>query len=539
MKPALSRAATVMGAATALSRVLGFGRVLVIAAVLGTTDLGNIFSASNSVSNVLFDLLAAGALSAVLVPAFVELLGRASDEEPAERLAGALLAWALVVLTPVCLIGVLAAPTIARVLVAGTPDPSVAGAQAQLATFLLRLFVPQVLLYAVGAVATAVLHAKRRFAVTAVAPIGNTLVMVGALVVFRVLHGPGAPGLHLTFAERLALGAAGTLGVAAFVGIPAVALRGTGFRLRLGLKGPGTQALARAACLSGWAGLQHAGTGILLAAALLVGMGAQGGVVAYQVAFACFLVPYAVLALPLITAVLPELAGDASRGDLPGFGRSLRWALDGMLGLVVPVSVAAVVFAPRVMEALAFGQTSGAGGRLIGSALAALAVGLGPYGAFLLFVRAHYAVGEGRAPAVVALSSAALGALLMAAVGSALHGEARLAAMGAGHSAAYLAGAWVLGAGLSRRTGERLAPTGLVRSIAVAGGLGLVAAVALAALDPAGRVQTLVVVTGLVAVGGAVYTGLVHPGRGVPPQKPGRGVPPQKSERAVARAERP
>ena len=62
MKPGLSRAATVMGAATALSRVLGFGRVLVIAAVIGTTDLGNIFSASNSVSNVLFDLLAARAL---------------------------------------------------------------------------------------------------------------------------------------------------------------------------------------------------------------------------------------------------------------------------------------------------------------------------------------------------------------------------------------------------------------------------------------------------------------------------------------------
>ena len=72
----MGRAARVMGAATAVSRILGFGRVLVIAAVLGTTDLGNTFSASNSVSNVLFDLLAAGALSAVLVPAFVELLER-------------------------------------------------------------------------------------------------------------------------------------------------------------------------------------------------------------------------------------------------------------------------------------------------------------------------------------------------------------------------------------------------------------------------------------------------------------------------------
>src|SRR5581483_6060538 len=306
----MGRAARIMGAATAVSRILGFGRVLVIAAVLGTTDLGNTFSASNSVSNVLFDLLAAGALSAVLVPAFVELLERhrsATGDDTAEDLAGALLGWSLLVLGPICLAGVLAAPALARLLTAGTADPGVAAAQRHLATFLLRLFVPQVLLYAVGAVTTAVLHAKRRFTVTAVAPIGNTVMMVLALGVFRALHGPGAAGFDLTLAERLALGAAGTLGVAAFVAIPAVALRRTGFRLRIRVRRPSAVAgLGRAVRLSGWAGVQHAGTAVLLAAALLVGMGVPGGVVAYQVAFACFLVPYAVLALPLITAVLPE-----------------------------------------------------------------------------------------------------------------------------------------------------------------------------------------------------------------------------------------
>ncbi|MEW6477476.1 MAG: lipid II flippase MurJ, partial [Actinomycetota bacterium] len=236
--PGLGRAARLMGAATAVSRLLGFGRVLVIAAVLGTTDLGNIFSASNSVSNVLFDLLAAGALSAVLVPAFVELLDRRADGD-AEQLAGALLGWSLVVLGPICLVGVLAAPALARLLTTGTADPAVAAGQQELATFLLRLFVPQVLLYALGAVSTAVLHAKRHFTVTAVAPIGNTVLMVICLVTFRALHGPGTPGFDLSVGERWALGAAGTLGVAAFVGIPAVALWRTGFRLRPRAPRPG------------------------------------------------------------------------------------------------------------------------------------------------------------------------------------------------------------------------------------------------------------------------------------------------------------
>jgi putative peptidoglycan lipid II flippase len=534
---AVGRAARVMGAATAVSRILGFGRVLVIAAVLGTTDLGNTFSASNSVSNVLFDLLAAGALSAVLVPAFVELLDRRSSagggDAEAEQLAGALLGWSLVVLGPICLAGVLAAPALARLLTTGTADPVVAAGQRHLATFLLRLFVPQVLLYAVGAITTAVLHARRRFTVTAVAPIGNTVMMVLALGTFRALHGPGAAGFDLSLAERLSLGAAGTLGVAAFVAIPAVALRRTGFRLRLRVPRPGSvPGLGRAVRLSGWAGLQHAGTAVLLAAALLVGMGVSGGVVAYQVAFACFLVPYAVLALPLITAVLPELAGEAGRGDLPAFGRSLRWALDGMVGFVVPVGVAGMVFAPRVMEALAFGQTSEGGGRLIGFGLAALAAGLLPYGAFLLFVRAHYALGEGRAPAVAALGSAGLGAVLMAAGGALAHGDAKLAVMGAAHSVAYLVGAVVLGVGLARRTGQPLAPARLPRALAVSIALGAACAGVIHWVDPAGRTATLGLVLLLGAAAAAVYLGALGPRRAAspapgdfrpPPVPPGRG----------------
>ncbi len=494
----VGRAAAVMGAATAVSRVLGFGRVLVIAAVLGTTDLGNTFSASNSVSNVLFDLLAAGALSAVLVPAFVELLaggpaGAVDGERRAEHLGGALLGWALVVLVPLCAAGVLAAPALARLLTAGTPDPAVAADQRELATFLLRLFLPQVLLYAYGAVVTAVLHAKRHFTVTAVAPIGNTVVMVAALVAFRALHGTAAAPFDLSLAERLLLAAAGTVGVAAFVGIPAVALWRTGFHLRPHLDRnhpePGVGGVpgdfSRAVGLSGWAGLQHAGTGILLGAALLVGMGVTGGVVAYQVAFACFLVPYAVLSLPLITAVLPELAGEA--GSPSAFGRRLRWALERMTVLVVPVSVAGVVLAPPVMEVLAFGQTSAEGGRLIGWALAGLAGGLLPYGAFLLFVRASYALGEGRAPAVAALWSAALGAAGMALTGVFLSGEARLAGMGATHSLSYLVGACWLGTRLSRRTGERLRPATLGRNLVLSGVLGALGMVAVAALDLTGR----------------------------------------------------
>jgi putative peptidoglycan lipid II flippase len=135
------------------------------------------------------------------------------------------------------------------------------------------------------------------------------------------------------------------------------------------------------------------------------------------------------------------------------------------------------------MERLAFGQTTQGGGRLIGVGLAALAAGLLPYAAFLLFVRAHYALGEGRAPAVVALGSAALGAVLMAAGGALAHGPDKLAVMGAAHSAAYLLGAVVLGVRLTRRTGQPLLPARLVPALAAWVGVGVAVAAVLHWVD--------------------------------------------------------
>jgi len=78
--------------------------------------------------------------------------------------------------------------------------------------------------------------------------------------------------------------------------------------------------------LSGWAALQHSGTGILLGAALVVAGGIAGGVVAHQFAIVVFLAPYGIVAQPIHPAVLPRLSADAARGDGAGLHATLRWA---------------------------------------------------------------------------------------------------------------------------------------------------------------------------------------------------------------------
>src|SRR3954447_13932870 len=146
----LARSTVTITAWNTVSRLTGFVRVLAVGAALGTTFLGNTYQSSNLVSNILFELLAAGLLAAPLVPAFVGLLDRGHHDD-AEHLAGSLLTIALVGLGAVVILGMVAAPWIMRVLTAGVQEDSVRDAEVTLGTFWLLFFLPQILLYAIGA----------------------------------------------------------------------------------------------------------------------------------------------------------------------------------------------------------------------------------------------------------------------------------------------------------------------------------------------------------------------------------------------------
>jgi putative peptidoglycan lipid II flippase len=491
-----------MGIATALSRSIGFLRVLAIAAILGTTYLGNAFTSSNYVSNVLFELLAAGALSAVLVPTMVEILDR-GDESEAEHVAGALLGRALLVLGIVTVLGVVAAPWIADVLTAGVDDARIAQEQQELATFLLRFFVPQVLLYAFGTVSIAVMYAKRKLVVPSLAPIANTVVIVTGLLVFRALAGPD-PGLDLTTTEKLVLALSGTLGVAALVAVPGIGLRRTGFRLRPRLTRH-DEAVSRLMRLSGWAILFHAQIGLLLGAAIILGNSVKGGTVAYQVDWVFFLAPYSVLALPILTAILPDLTRDGGAERFDGYARSLRWAIGSIAMLVLPVTAVMMALAKPGMKVVAFGEAAHEGVGLLAAGMAALALGLLPYCLFQMLARAYYTLGNSRRPALTALSAAVVGVVFMLVVAPFTSGTARVAVLGLGHTVAYLTGSVVLTIGLVRRTGRFFIPAVIWRMVALVVPIGFGMWWVARTIDPSGRLANLALVVGCVVVGGAVY----------------------------------
>ncbi len=449
-----------------VSRATGLLRVLAIGGALGATFLGNVYQTANLVSNLLFELLAAGMLSSVLVPPFVALLDAGRREE-AERLAGALLGVTLAVLGLVTVAGILARPWIMRALTVTVPDAGVREAEIRLGSFLLVFFVPQVLLYAVGAVATALLHSARRFAAAALAPVANNLVVIATMAAFwAVTHDGGTTaGLQLDLGPRLLLAGGTTAGVLAMTAVPLVAARRAGLRLRprWDPHHPGLRTLARAGL---WGAAALAASQVLLATTLVLANRVEGGVVAYQIAFTMFLFPHALLAHPVLTTLYPRLAADAVERRWTAFADALSRGARSIVFRTVPATVLLAVLAVPALGVIRIGALDPAGASLVAAVTAAYAFGVAGYAGMHLLTRASFAAGDVRTPAVAGLGVALGGSALMVAGFAASTGDDRVVVLGLAHSVAVVVGAAVMLAVVRRRVGQPVpVAAGTVRAV--------------------------------------------------------------------------
>jgi putative peptidoglycan lipid II flippase len=253
--------------------------------------------------------------------------------------------------------------------------------------------------------------------------------------------------------------------------------------------------------LGTWATLQHAAAGLLLGAAIVVGGGVEGAVVAFQIGWFFFLAPYGVIAQPIQTTVLPELVNQV-RDDRGPFAASLRWSLETTGALLWPATAVFVVLARPMAEVLAFGEArSGAGVALIAAAVASLGTGIFAYGAYLLLARAYYALGDSRTPGIVSVGAAVVGVVGMVVAASDAEGTRLVAVMGLAHTFAFALAALLLGALLARRERVRVWSPRLAVPVALAAAAGGAAWAVLRAWSPSGRVEELVA---LVALGGAI-----------------------------------
>jgi putative peptidoglycan lipid II flippase len=387
---------------TAASRITGFGRVVVVAAVLGPTYLGNVFQASNNLPNLVYMALIGALISSLLVPPLVRLVDE-GDRAATERLAGAFLGTALLVFGVAAVLVVLAGPLILQLLTVGVPDVEEAAGQRAAGRLLLLLCMPQLVLYGVVGTCEAVMNAHGRFALPSAAPISENLGVILTMVVTGLIYGMGEQQSAVQTEQLVLMGAGCTMAVAVHAAIDWWGVRRLGVRLipRAGWREPAVREIIRRAVPSmGYSGLDVAQQFAIVVIANRI----PGGVVAFDLAMNFYVLPAALGARPVGVALLPQLSRLTIERQMGRFRDELVRGASLMFFLAVPAAVGLAVLAGPIAESITFGAMASAEGRaMLNYALLGLSVGVIGECAMLLCTYASYARSDIRSPLLAML----------------------------------------------------------------------------------------------------------------------------------------
>ncbi len=505
--PSLARAGSLMAVASLTSRITGFVRQLALVTVLGLGVVNDSYTVANTLPNIVYELLIGGVLSSIMVPLLVR--AQTEDADGGEAYTRRLLTLAGTALAVATLVAMAAAPLLTRLYLGDGSGP----ANPALATAFAWLLLPQIFFYGLGALLGALLNTRGVFGPFAWAPVLNNVVVLVVLAVFVALPGRisldpvrmGDPGL-------LVLGLGTTLGIVVQALVLLPALRRTGFRYRP---------------LWGWDRRlgETGGLAVWVVAYVLIGQlgyvvttrvaaaAEPGSVAIYANAWLLLQVPYGVLGVSLLTALMPRMSRAAAEGRTADVVADLALGTRYSAVLLLPISALLTAFGTAVgvaLFSLGAGSADGGSARL-GATLAASAFGLLPFAVTMLQLRVFYAMTDSRTPTLLQLVIVGVKVPLLLAAPLVLPPDRVVLGLAAANGASFVVGA-VLGQVLLRRRLGRLGTVGVLGALAR-----MALAAVLAALAAFGLVTLLdPALDGLAAVARAWVELAVAAGVGLP-----------------------
>ncbi len=382
----IAQAGLIVTVAFAASRVLGYLRYVVIAAAEPDPARLDAFLAAFRIPDLLFQLVAAGALSSALIPVVAGLL--ATDEEArAWRVVSTVTTLKLGVLALLAVVVLVAAPVLVPIITPGF-DPDRMAQTVDLT----RVMVLSPLFLAAGSVLTSVLNARGRFAASAMAPlVYNAAIILGALLFVPQL---GVTGL----AVGVVVGAVGHV----LVQVPGI--RRMGARIRPGVD-LGDRQARRALLLMAPRALGLGAAQVVFVVMIsLASTLAEGSIASFTFAFAMLQIPFGVIGVPLGVVLLPSLAREAATGDTEAFRRLLVRGLRLLAYVMVPIAALGFVLADDVTHLLFdYNNASDRSLEVTGAALSAFLVGLTAHSLIAVLARAFYAHQDTATPVAAAM----------------------------------------------------------------------------------------------------------------------------------------
>lgn len=388
------RASSVMAIATLVSRFTGFVAKVVILAFLGFSVIKDSYELANTLPNIVFELLIGGVLTSVAIP----LLSRArNDPDGGTRYTQQLMTLMVVGLTAATVLAVAGAPLLTRLYLSSGDNADLA-----LATDLAYLLLPQIFFYGIAALFGAILNTGERFAAPAWAPMVNNLVVIVVGIVLLVTSGTQTGGLtSLTRGQLLVLGLGTTAGIVIQALIMLPALRRSGFRFgwRWGIDARMREAGALMAWAVAYALVSQVGYVVIVRIAKHTEDGFYG---LFTYGSMLFQLPYGILGVSLLTAIMPRMSRHAASGDMAAVKRDMSLANRLSSVALLPITAAMIALAaPLAVVTARYGSVTDENARILALTLAGFAIGLLPLAITLVQMRVFYAMKDGRTPALI------------------------------------------------------------------------------------------------------------------------------------------
>ena len=382
----LARAGLIVSAAFLVSRVLGWVRLVVIANVFGATAELDAFIAAFRIPDLIFQLVAAGALSSALIPVVTDVLAN-DGEARAWRIVATVANLMLIALVAMAAIVFVFADVLVPVFTGGFDAPTMART-----VELTRIMALGPIFLAMGSVATSVLNARGRFAAAAIAPITYNLAIIAA----ALLLGPSMGALGL------AIGVVVGSVLHLVVQIPPLRAIGMRYRPVIDLA---DAAARRALVLMGprAIGLSASQITFVVVTALATNLGV-GAVTAFAFAFTLLQIPIGVIGVPLGVVLFPSLSRQAATGGTDEFLRLLVRAVRLLIVAMLPVAVLAAILRTETVAVL-FSGFSRSAIELTAATFLAFLPGLPAHALIAVLARAFYAHQDTITPVVVAIAA--------------------------------------------------------------------------------------------------------------------------------------
>ncbi|WP_442971154.1 MULTISPECIES: murein biosynthesis integral membrane protein MurJ [unclassified Rhodococcus (in: high G+C Gram-positive bacteria)] len=463
-KSSSSRLLSATGAiafATLISRITGFVKQLLLVTVLGTTVAAS-YTVASLIPNMIAELVLGAVLTAIVVPVLVR--AESEDADGGRAFVRRLFTAALTMLIVAAVLATAAAPILTRYVFLSDDGQVNTG----LTTALLFLLLPAILFYGLSALFTAVLNTRQNFKPGAWAPVLNNLVVLTVLVLYMVVPGEiSLDPVRISDPKLLVLGIGITLGVVVQAASLVPALRRNNIDLRplWGLDDRLRQFGGMAVAIVLYVVISQAG---MVFATRISSHVDPAGPLIYNQAWILLQLPYGVLGVTVLTAIMPRLSRNAAMKDTPAVVDDLSVATRLTMLALIPVIGFLTVAGPQVGEALyGYGNFGSADAARLGEAVSWSAFTLVPYSLVLIHLRVFYAREQAWTPTWIVLGITGVKIALSALTPLIATSDREVVLLlGAANGLGYITGA-VIGWMLLRRTLGDLRLAGVRRTVAL------------------------------------------------------------------------